>query len=111
MEKTLLAEGDYIDGKKIRIYKTEDGKFFFEEFNEYGPHDSEAAVGACVGIFPETLELFQAAGFGEDIAVRVARYENEDLLRFDVEQLREKIERLNKRLLRREEELKKLTAA
>jgi hypothetical protein len=65
----------------------------------------------CAGISPETLELFQAAGFGEDIEARVALYEHKDFLRFDVEYLREKIEPLNKKLRHAEEELKKLAAA
>jgi len=44
MGKTLLAECDCFDEGKMRIYKTEDGKFFCEEIRRSAELDSEIDV-------------------------------------------------------------------
>lgn len=83
MEKTLLAEGDYFHEGKVRIYKTDDGKFFCEEIRRSAELDSEIDVVKFCGTddYGPLLVMYDAAGISRAAYDLAWHLENENLRR------------------------------
>lgn len=98
MEKTLLVEADCFDGEgKVRIYKTEDGKFFCEQISRSATFDSEIDVVKFCDV--GGYDPLHAAGISRAAYDLVSFQEDEDFRRFTVRRGFEKLNNEMKSLM------------